>query len=120
MRQQTVSEAVLSSVSPRIRVGRIAQQADADDVVSDVVSVFAVVEQADVVIAFTEVYLLLGTGLKEGPVPARVAMRWPLYVAPRDLVGGYWRKDLDGKAAFSRMCCSCQSMVVSKSSRALS
>ncbi len=102
--EQAVSEAVLAQVGARIGHSGATQQADAHDVVADVVAVLAVVEQTDAVVALAQVGPFLGAGFKARPVPTGVAVGGPLHVTPLNLISrhrgetfhreGYFQQDV--------------------------
>lgn len=97
---EAVGEAVFAEVGGGVGGGGGAEQGEANDVIADVVAVFAVVEEADAVVAFAEVGPFLGAGFEACPVPTAVAVGGALDVAPLDFVGGLRGEDVYGKGDF--------------------
>ncbi len=58
-------------------------------------SVFAIVQEADTIVTFTQIHPFVGTGLEAGPIPAGVVVCRSLHIAPLDFVGGLRREHID-------------------------
>ena len=86
VRQQAIRELVCSLVGCRVRHGRTPQQCYSQDVVLYVVTIFAVVQQTDTIVAFTQVNPLVRTHLELRSIPSCIAVCGPLDIAPLDFV----------------------------------
>src|SRR5690242_18818231 len=82
--------------------GGTAQEAEAHDIVTNIMTVFAVVEQADAVIALAQVHPLLRARLEARPVPACVVVGGTLHITPLDLVGRYRAENIDREGDFEQ------------------
>jgi len=84
--EQAVGKGMLALVGGWIGIGGAAQEADANDVITDVVPVLAVVEHTDAIAAFAKIDPFLCASLETCPVPTGIAVRRTLNVAPLDLI----------------------------------
>src|SRR6266498_1292185 len=87
MRIQAVLELMFAKICHWIRHGGRAQQRNSHYIVMDVMSIFAVVQETDTVVAFTQIHPFVRASLEACPVPAGVAMGGTLHVSPLDFIG---------------------------------
>src|SRR5215217_6290714 len=85
---------MLAKICHGVGHGGGAQQRNPHHVVTDIVSVFAVVQETDSIIAFTQVHPFMSTGLEARPIPTGVAVSRTLYVAPLDFISSLRSQDV--------------------------
>src|SRR5215216_6814782 len=78
---------MLASVCHGVGHGGRTEQCNPHHVVVDVMAIFAVVQETDAVVSLAQVHPFMGAGFEACPIPACIAMRWSLNVAPLDFVG---------------------------------
>ena len=98
--QQAVSEVMLPLVGVGVGIGRASQQGQTHDVIVYIVTILAVVEQADAVVTLAQVNPLMGYRLETRPVPGCIAMGGALDIPPLDVVGGHWAQHIHRKGDF--------------------
>ncbi len=98
MGQQAVDKTVFALVRLRIGKSGAAQQRQPHHVALNIVAVFAIIEQADTIIAFAQVDPFVGTAFKACPIPGGIAMGGALYIAPLHIKGGGRRKHINRKS----------------------
>src|SRR5215207_7618969 len=91
---QAIFESVFTYVSHGVRQGGGTQQSDPHHVVVNIMSIFAVVQEADAIVSFAQIHPLMGAGLEARPIPACIAMSGALYIAPLNFICCLWGKQI--------------------------
>ena len=85
--QKGIGKGVHTLVLQMVRLQTGTQKGNADHIILDVMSVFAVIQKADAVISLGEVSKTVGNALKSGLIPACVPVVWAPHIAVLYIIG---------------------------------